>query len=119
MKKPLIPSEHSEQVAFVRWFRATYPDVRIAAWPNGGYRHQETAGRIKREGGCRGVPDLYIPAWHLWIEMKRQKGGRLSAEQKDWMNYLVNEVGDHWMMCRGAADAQKKILHFVEHELRL
>lgn len=111
--KETIPSEHSEQVAFVRWFRIEYPGVRIFAIPNGSYRHKTTAERLKAEGVMSGVPDLYVPAWHLWIEMKRQKGGRLSAEQKDWRDYLL-ERGDSWMMCHGAEDARRKVLTFFE-----
>jgi hypothetical protein len=38
------------------------------------------------EGVSPGVPDLFIPDWLLWVEMKREKGGRVSPEQKDWIS---------------------------------
>ena len=83
-----LPTEHEEQRELVRWFRQTWPGVRIFAIPNGGARSPATAGRLKAEGVSSGVPDLFIPAWGLWVEMKRTKGGSLSAEQKDWISYL-------------------------------
>ena len=90
LKSPadIIPTEHEEQKNFVQWFRRKYPEVRIFAIPNGGARSPATACRLKVEGVLRGVPDLFIPEWRLWIEMKRVKGGVLSPEQKDWIGYL-------------------------------
>jgi hypothetical protein len=67
-----------------------------------------TAARLKAEGVCAGVLDLFIPAWKLWVEMKRQKGGSVSAEQKDWISYLES-VGYTTLVCKGAEDAKKKI----------
>lgn len=84
----VIPTEHEEQRNFIQWFRRKYPLVRIFAVPNGGARSPATAGRLKAEGVLRGVPDLFVPEWRLWIEMKRIKGGRLSDEQKEWIDYL-------------------------------
>jgi hypothetical protein len=99
-----IPTEHEEQVAFVEWFRASFPDVRIIAIPNGGARHPKTAADLKAEGVLPGVPDLFVPEWRLWIEMKRQKGGTVSEKQKEIMKYLVS-VGYQCAVCRGADEA--------------
>lgn len=106
-----IPTEHEEQREFVRWFRNTWPGVRIFAIPNGGARSRATAGRLKAEGVSSGVPDLFIPAWRLWIEMKRSKGGSLSPDQKDWIKYLQS-VGYWAIVCKGADDAKKQIIEF-------
>ena len=82
-----VPTEHAEQAAFVRWFRLQYPGVLIFAIPNGaalrgtpGQRAAQMA-RLKAEGFVPGIPDLHVPAWGLWVEMKRAKGGRVSKEQ--------------------------------------
>ncbi len=107
-----IPTEHEEQRELVRWFRQTWPGVRIFAIPNGGARSPATAGRLKAEGVSSGVPDLFIPAWGLWVEMKRTKGGSLSAEQKDWIKYL-EDVGYCVKVCKGAEDAKKQIGAFL------
>lgn len=106
-----IPTEHEEQRELVRWFRQTWPDVRIFAIPNGGARSPATAGRLKAEGVSSGVPDLFIPAWGLWVEMKRTKGGSLSAEQKDWIAYLES-VRFCCIVGKGADDAKDKIQAF-------
>ena len=101
-----IPSEHEEQVLFVQWFRRTYPDVRIFAIPNGEKRSQSAGARLKAEGVSAGVPDLYIPAWNTWIEMKRSKGGRVSEKQKDWIAYLEG-IGHKVFICAGLDIAKK------------
>ena len=106
-----IPTEHEEQREVVKWFRQTHRGVRIFAIPNGGQRSLATAARLKVEGVSAGVPDLHVPAWSLWIEMKRTKGGSVSAEQKDWIAYL--EGVKHWCIVgKGADDAKAKITAF-------
>jgi hypothetical protein len=107
-----IPTEHEEQRELVRWFHQTWPGVRIFAIPNGGARSKATAGRLKAEGVASGVPDLFIPAWRLWVEMKRTKGGSLSAEQKDWRAYLES-VGYWVIVGKGADDAKQQISAFL------
>ena len=106
-----IPTEHEEQREVVKWFRQTHRGVRIFAIPNGGQRSIAAATRLKIEGVSAGVPDLFIPAWRLWVEMKRIKGGVLSAEQKDWIKYL-DEVGYCVKVCKGAEDAKEQITAF-------
>lgn len=103
-----IPSEHIEQVETVAWFRRTFPGVRIFAIPNGGHRGIREAGRLKAEGVSAGVPDLYIPAWNVWVEMKRRKGGSVSKEQKDWHAYL-REIGGTVLVCKGFDDARDQL----------
>jgi len=108
-----IPTEHEEQREVVRWFRRTLSPVRIFSIPNGGARGIAAAARLKAEGVSPGVPDLYIPAWGLWIEMKRSKGGVLSAEQKDWIAYLES-VGHCVLVCHGAEEAKARIATFLD-----
>lgn len=104
-----VPSEHQEQAGFVQWFRAKWPRVLIFAIPNGGKRNISTARNLKLEGVMPGVPDLFIPAWGIWIEMKRQKGGRLSPDQIEMINYLES-IGHHVIVGHGATDASAKLL---------
>jgi hypothetical protein len=101
-------TEHLEQREFVSWFRKTFPGVRIFAIPNGGYRNLATAARLKAEGTVAGVPDLFIPAWGVWIEMKRAKGGSLSDKQKDWRFYLIG-CGYTVIVAHGKIEAIKAI----------
>lgn len=98
-----IPTEHEEQRSFVSlWRRSGLP--RIFAIPNGEARGIAAATRLKAEGVSPGVPDLYCPEWRLWIEFKRQNGGKVSKEQSDWHRYLEG-IGDGVVVCKGAVDA--------------
>ena len=106
------PSEHDEQKGLINWFREKFPGILIFAIPNGEKRSISVAKRLKAEGVVRGVPDLYVPAWNLWIEMKRQKGGSLSREQKEMIEYL-HGIGHTVIVGRGAADASSQVLEFI------
>lgn len=114
--KKIPPSEDSEQVKFVAWFRKNYTikkGVRIFAIPNGGKRNIKEATRLKLQGVSAGIPDLYIPEWGLWIEMKRTVGGVLSAPQKDWIAYL-NKIGQHAIVAQGCQEAVDAVVDFAE-----
>jgi hypothetical protein len=112
LKAEPVPTEHEEQRDFVRWFRRKYGPVRIFAIPNGGYRSMSTAGKLKAEGVSAGVPDMFVPAWRLWVEMKRQKGGRVSPEQADWIEYLES-LGYTCLVCPGSENAQAQVDAFA------
>ena len=100
-------TEDQEQMLFVQWWRRNR-DERIFAIPNGGHRHPAVAAKLKATGSVAGIPDLLIPALHLWVEMKRQKGGRLSPVQKDWIKYLES-IGDTVIVGLGWEDAVDKL----------
>ena len=103
------PSEHDEQVGFVNWFRTKFPKVLIFAIPNGGKRSIGAGKKFKAEGVVAGIPDLFIPAWDVWVEMKRESGGRLSPDQREMIKYLESE-GYHVIVGKGAKDASKQIM---------
>lgn len=107
-----IPSEHVEQRNFVQWFRQNYDPVRIFAIPNGGKRSKKVAMELKAEGLSAGVPDLFIPEWGLWIEMKRTKNSSTSTDQKDWLQYL-SSIGYIVRVCKGCDAAKKAVIEFV------
>jgi len=76
------PLEHAEHVTFYNQFRKQWPDVLIHSVPNGGKRHPKVAKEMKAEGLTAGIPDLFVPAWALWVEMKRVSKGALSKDQE-------------------------------------
>jgi hypothetical protein len=110
-----IPSEHYEQVRFVGKFRISYPGVMIFAIPNGGKRDKITAMKLKNEGVLPGVPDLFIPAWRLFVEMKKVKGGALSKDQKEVIPEL-EAIGYTVIVGYGSDDALEKVSHVVTGE---
>ena len=107
------PSESDEQEGFVIWFRAKFPAVLIYAIPNGGHRAISTAKRLKAEGVVSGIPDLHIPAWRLWVEMKRVKGGKLSAEQNAMIEHLEG-IGHKVIVGKGAQDASAQVIDWIK-----
>jgi hypothetical protein len=64
-------------------------------------------------GVVAGIPDLFIPSWMLYIEMKREKGGVVSEAQKKIISYLARH-GYSCLVCKGATDASIKVLKFLE-----
>jgi hypothetical protein len=108
LKPETQPSEHLEQVRLVSWFRKTYPSVRIFAIPNGGGRSMAQGAAFKAEGVSPGVPDLFVPAWCLWVEMKRSQGGTVSPVQREWIAYLEG-IGHRVIVGRGFEDAKRQI----------
>lgn len=93
----LLPTEAQEQATLFSWSEmqsGRRPELRLLFHiPNGGSRGKAEAARFKMEGVKPGVPDLFLPVprgpWHgLFIELKRQKGGRASEAQKEWIDAL-------------------------------
>ena len=110
-----VPSEHLEQVRVVSWFRRQWPGVRIFAIPNGGGRSASQGASLKAEGVQAGIPDLFVPAWLLWVEMKREAGGIVSPIQRDWIAYLEG-IGHRVIVGRGFEDARRQILDVKKPE---
>lgn len=104
-------SEHDEQVGFVTWFRSRFPGVLILAIPNGEHRFPSVAKRLKDEGVVAGVPDLFVPEWQLWIEMKKARGGKISKSQMVIIDYLES-IGQTVIVGRGAKDASQQVMDF-------
>lgn len=87
----LAKTEDQEQEALCAWM--TLKKIKFFAIPNGGSRHVAEAVKLKRCGVKRGVPDLCIPipsgSYHgLFLELKRVSGGKVTAEQVDWLQFL-------------------------------
>lgn len=94
------PLEHSEAVMLMRAVRGaegTWPELRLMyAIPNGGVRAKGAAIKLKAEGVKPGVPDYCLPVarggFHgLYIELKRVSGGRVEAEQREWLAELARQ----------------------------
>ena len=110
-----VPLEHDEQRAFVKWFHAQFPTVLIFAVPNAAMRDYKLAAYLRSEGMFAGIPDLHIPEWRTVIEMKRQKGSTVSAEQY-WCEKYYKRIGWDHFFCYGFDDAKQKILGIVSNQ---
>jgi hypothetical protein len=113
LKGSIELSEHQEQCLLIEWMELQFPSVRIFAIPNGSYKGIQARVKAKKEGLRSGVPDVMIPKWKLFIEMKRRKGGVLSPTQKDWISYL-EESGYSVIVAKGFDDAKVQIIQFLD-----
>lgn len=105
--------EFDSQVLFFDWFKQSYPDVLMFMSLNGMKMNIGQAMKAKRSGMMKGVPDLEVPGWRLFIEMKKEKGGRNRPHQKLIQQYLIAN-GYTVMVCRGYEDAVNDIEEFVK-----
>lgn len=97
--KKVEASEHQIQAAFFKWVRLAEknnPVLRLMfAVPNAGKRGYKTAAMMLAEGLRSGVPDMLLPVARngftgLAIEFKKP-GGKLSENQKEFIDMLTNE----------------------------
>lgn len=120
---PVIPLEEIEQEHVFLWAsmeERAYPELAMLyAIPNGGKRAIKTAVALKKQGVKRGVPDMCLPVarggYHgLYVELKRQKGGTVSDEQREWIAAL-NTQGYKAIICHGAEEAIEQIRGYLCH----
>lgn len=119
----MTPSEHQEQAALlthVGLLAGRWPELHLLyAIPNGGARSAATAGKLKAEGVKPGVPDLCLPVpraqWHgLYLEMKRERGGVLSPQQRWWLAELERQ-GYLVTRCNGREAAIAELERYLKH----
>ena len=120
--KSLCPTEAQEQRSLFQWVaynRRKWPELALLHHiPNGGSRDLREAHNLKEQGVKRGVPDMCLPVprggWHgLYIELKRQKGGRVSDEQRWWLAQLTKQ-GYLAVVCLGWEDAADTITDYLK-----
>ena len=106
----IIPNEEQEQLALVQWLELH--KIRYTHVPNEGKHKVQYRAKQKRLGVKPGVPDILIfdrpPLYPenvgVAIELKRQKGGRVTPEQIAWLEDLKAR-GWAVAVCRGAMEA--------------
>ena len=86
--------------------------------PNEGKRSRATGARLVAEGLKRGVPDICLPVARggchgLYIELKRERSGRPTAEQTEWMDALMRQ-GYAVSLCHGWERAAGVIEEYLE-----
>lgn len=119
-----IPTEADEQTALFRWARfqsGKYPELKLLYHiPNGGSRNKIEATHLQAQGVKAGVPDLCLPVARgkshgLYIELKRQRGGRISEEQVCWIENLIKQ-GYSAAICRGWEEAVRTIIEYLHQK---
>lgn len=111
-----VPLEKEEQQRLCKWLK----ENKIGHWANGlGVKLDYDArymASLRSQGWYGGIPDMTIllpKGKVIFIELKRQKGGRVSEKQKKWIEYLNNN-GYPAKVCNGCDEAIK----FIESEVK-
>jgi hypothetical protein len=112
-RKPTPESESNQQEIVIKYLKLAYPDVLYCASAGGMRTSYLQAVKMKRTGYVKGFPDLFIyeprsTFYGLAIEMKKEKGGIASPEQKRWQEQLRNR-GYCSYICKGSEEAIKVI----------
>lgn len=113
-KRKITPeSESNQQEIVIKYLCLAYPKVLYCASAGGVWTSKTQAIKMKRTGYVKGFPDLFIyepnSDYHgLAIEMKKEKGGVASPEQKSWQIELRNR-GYASYICKGKDEAIKII----------
>jgi hypothetical protein len=118
-KRKIAPeSEANQQEIVIKYLRLAYPDALYCASAGGMRTSYLQAIKMKRTGYVKGFPDLFIyeprGEFHgLAIEMKKEKGGTTSPEQKRWQDDLRNR-GYCSYICKGNEEAIKVIDEYFQ-----
>lgn len=116
------PLEDPEHLAFVQWWEKDYPQYELIHIPNGGLRDSNKkraairGAKLKKMGVKKGVWDLFFPDLFLWVEMKRQKGGRLTPEQKLFQQRR-EAAGYVCLVAYGWHDGMEKVKAFLKGDI--
>jgi len=116
----MIPTEYEEQCAFVEWLEMK--GLKFTAIPNSTWTKSWAQKRKNWATGLRkGLPDLIVIVPRkigikniVFVEMKRQKGGVVSPEQKEWLKELQECKEVEARVCKGAKEAIKFIEEIIE-----
>lgn len=103
-------TEQQEQELLVQYLELK--GIKFSALPLDTFsQHWSVKNRNKRIGVRPGVPDLLciVKDRLLFIEMKKEKGGRLTENQKNWIETLNKCRGVRAYVARGFEEAKKLI----------
>ena len=116
-------AKHNDKVEEFQWLHAIH---------NQGHGDAIRGAKAKAEGVVKGVADVFLPAPHyctkadargynanwagLYIEMKREGGGRISEDQAQFAAYC-DRVGYKHEFCDGWQQAATALLRYLERDL--
>lgn len=121
-----VPLEDDECIVFSDWLKVNnIPHAHIANESRSSSRNAMIRGaKLKRMGQSKGVWDyeVFVPIkgitgavdcyQQVKVEMKRQKGGTVSPEQKQW-GKVYELAGIPCKVCKGAEEAIDFIKSFM------
>lgn len=109
-----VRSEEVEQIHLSTWLKLK--GIRHTASANGGKRSMMAGRKLKAMGMSKGFPDVEIPYRRgdyggLYIEMKREEGGKLSPEQVEWLEFLRSQ-GHYADFAEGFEEAKRMVEYY-------
>lgn len=116
--------EDQEQKLVITWSLFFKELKWLHAVPNGAFlagnkvQRAKQMQRLKSQGLKTGVADLFLPVarqgYHgMYIEMKRKKGGVVSADQKEFLDDMLAE-GYRCVVANGADEAIAYIKDYMD-----
>lgn len=99
-------NRNSDRLPELKWLHSSLNGIFIPAPPA---IRARIINHMKAEGMKKGIPDLFLPVakrgWHgLYIEMKREDGGKVRDEQKEFMEF-ADKQGYYAVVCHGYTEA--------------
>jgi hypothetical protein len=116
------PDEWRQQASIFLWADSMlyqYPELWLLNGSLNGVRlSMGQAKKAKRCGMKAGYPDIFLPVarkgfYGLYIELKKEKGGVVSKEQRDWLDRLSTQ-NYFAVVCRGENRAIKVIEDYLK-----
>lgn len=117
-------TEASEMRALFQWRdwnKSRFPELELLFHiVNEGKRGYKAQADFRQQGGRSGLPDVCLPVRRgrygaLYIEMKRRRGGKISAAQTWWLNKL-ELAGNFCEICYGHEEAESVIVRYLGGE---
>ncbi len=103
--KNTTPYESWEQQSLVAELERLEPGILMEINPAAGMKlDKRMAAAVKTLGYQAGTLDIFLPEHRIYIELKRQRGGSLSPEQKARIPRL-EAAGYRVIVAKGAVDA--------------
>ena len=116
---PLEKTVQKQVISWARMNRGAHPELRwLYHIGNEGKRSAAQAAEAAAMGMNPGVPDLCLPVarggYHaLYIELKREKGGRISEAQREWHEGMRAER-NCMLVCRTFEEATGALLAYLK-----
>lgn len=94
-------TEKEIQKEFVQYLRFKYPELTFTC--NGQFNSLKNVATNYQMGYCKGIPDLFICDYKLWIEMKSKKG-KLQPHQVE-IHKKLEKLGYKVFTCYSLTEA--------------
>jgi hypothetical protein len=108
-----VPTEAQEGTMLVAYLRTRgFSFTHIPNETGSSPEAKRRAIRMKQQGTAKGFPDyiVFVPSGTVYVELKRQRGSRISPEQKEWVDYINTIPGCAATVAKGS----KAAIEFIE-----